>query len=68
MREDRDDEADNVKAELERAESTLLHMEDIGKIIAARAPVVHKETQPWRDRLVRNHFIQEYEELFRGNR
>lgn len=68
MTKDSDRERDEVREELMKAQNALLHMQDIKKQIEARGPVVHSETQPWRDRLVRNHFIQEYEELFRGNR
>jgi len=62
----RDKDAD--KKALAEAENALRHMEDMGKQIDARESVVHEQMAPFKERLVRNHFIQEYEELFRGNR
>lgn len=59
---------EDTKKALAEAESALRHMQDMGKQIDARESVVHEEMAPWSDRLRRNHFIQEYEELFRGNK
>jgi len=59
---------DDDKKALAEAENALRHMEDMSKQIDARESVVHEQMAPYRSRLARNHFIQEYEELFRGNR
>jgi len=59
---------DEDRKALVEAENALHHMEDMQKQIDAREEVIHREMTPWRGRLARNHFIQEYEELFRGNR
>jgi hypothetical protein len=56
------------KKALSEAEDALRHMEDMSKQIDARESVVHKQMAPFKLRLARNHFLQEYEELFRGNR
>lgn len=62
----RDKEED--KRALEAAENTLRHMKDMEKQIDARESVVHEQMAPYKTRLARNHFMQEYEELFRGNK
>lgn len=59
---------DEDKKALANAETALAHMEDMSKQIAAREEVIHEQMKPYKGRLARNHFIQEYEELFRGNR
>jgi hypothetical protein len=56
------------KKALLNAENALQHMEDMSRQIDARESVVHEEMAPWKGRLARNHFIQEYEELFKGNK
>jgi hypothetical protein len=59
---------DKEAREIIEAEDRLRHMQDLSRLIDAHASAVHKEMEPWKERRKLNHFTQEYEDLFRGNR
>lgn len=54
--------------ELVDSEIRLRHMEDVARSIDAREDAVHAAAAPYTARKLRNHFTQEYDELWKGNR
>lgn len=60
--------AEDNRKKLNAAEAVLAHMKDLQRLIDARGPHIHEQMKPFHDRLEANHFTQEYDDLFKGNR
>lgn len=63
-----DQENAEIVQRTREAHQALKFQQDMTKQIEARAPEVQKLMAPFRERRLRNHFIQEYDRLWRGNR
>jgi hypothetical protein len=54
------------KRHAKNADQSLSFVQDMSRAIDARQPEVTRLSKPLKERRLRNHFIQEAEEMYRG--
>lgn len=50
------------------SENRLKHQQDLARLIDAHGQVVHKTMTPFKERRIANHFFEEYDKLWKGNK